>query len=97
MTSPIDLAVRRGALQAQIAMQRQQLGPLLRPVENGLAVADQAVKGAQWLRAHSLQVGAAALVLALLRPRRAWRWGRRSFALWRGWQALKQRLDALTA
>jgi hypothetical protein len=43
------------------------------------------------LRRNPLVVGAAALVLVLLKPARLWRWGRRSLFVWQGWRALRQK------
>lgn len=89
----LTLASRHGALRARIAAQRVQLAEQVQPVAQVLTYADRGLAGVDWLKAHPQAVGGAALVLALLRPQRAWRWARRGFVLWRGWQGLKRRLS----
>lgn len=54
-----------------------------------LALVDRGVAGLHWFRAHPEYPLGAAAVLALLRPRRALRWGLR---LWWGWRSARQAL-----
>lgn len=91
----LDLAARRGALQARIATQRQMLAQHAAPLSLSLSMADKAAAGVDWAKHNPLPVGAAVAVLAILKPRRAWRWARRSFFLWQGWQRVRRTLSGL--
>jgi len=84
----LELAVRRGELTATIAMQRQHLAARLEPVEVVCGAFDRAASGANWIRRHPGVVGAALALLVITRPKRAVRWARRAFFLWRGWKGL---------
>lgn len=88
----LELAARRGELRARCAAQREALAAHAWPLENALAAADRAALGVDWLKRHPAAVGAAALGLALARPRRAWAWAKRGFFLWQGWKALQAKL-----
>ena len=59
-----------------------------------LALADRVRAGWLWLRAHPQLPLAAAVVLVVLRPRRAWRWGLRLWWGWRSWQRMQRWLQA---
>lgn len=88
----LELATRHGALKARIAEQRRQLARHAVPLEAALAKGDALLDGVDWLKHHPVAVGAAVAAVAIVRPQRAWRWGRRGFFLWRSWQAVKSRL-----
>jgi len=88
----LELATRHGALKARIAEQRRQLARHAVPLEAALAKGDALLDGVDWLKHHPVAVGAAVAAVAVVRPKRAWRWGRRGFFLWRSWQAVKSRL-----
>ena len=68
------------------------------PIAGALATADRAVAlgryGVAYIRTHPLQVGAAFALLAILRPRRVWRWSRRAFIAWGAWRKLRARIEA---
>ena len=85
----LKLATRHGVLQARIDEQRRQLARHVEPLQGALAKGDTVLKGVDWLKHHPAAVGVAVAAAVIARPKRAWRWGRRSFLLWRGWQALK--------
>lgn len=85
----LELATRHGALKARIDEQRRQLARHVEPLQGALAKGDAVLKGVDWLKHHPAAVGVAVAAAVIARPKRAWRWGRRSFLLWRGWQALK--------
>ena len=44
----------------------------------------------QTLLMRAVAVAVASVVVA--RPQRAWRWARRGFFVWRGWQAIRTKL-----
>lgn len=88
----LELMERRGELRARCAAQRQAIAADSEPLIKLFAVADQVHAGASWLRQNPAVVGVAAAVLVVLRPRRAWRLGRRGLMLWQGWRAVRQRL-----
>ncbi len=52
-----------------------------------LALADRVHEGWRWLRANPAAPMAALVVVAVLRPRRVWRWG---WKLWWGWRTLRR-------
>lgn len=56
-------------------------------LQRPLAVVDRLHDGWRWLSAHPEVPIAAVVVVAVLRPRRAWRWGLR---LWSGWLVLRR-------
>lgn len=91
----IELAVRRGRLLERIARERMTLGEQMQPVVQALGRVDQAVvllrQGADWVRQHPLPVLGGVTLLAALRPRRAWRWGRRLFLAWKAVRGLQSR------
>ena len=95
----IELALKRGRLQERIAAQRATLAAQMGPIVATLGTADRAValgrSGIEYVRTHPLAVGAAFAVLAALRPKRVWRWGRRAFLAWTAWRKLRVRLEGL--
>jgi len=88
----LELATRHGALQARIAEQRRQLARHAEPLEAALVRGDAVLKGVDWLKHHPLAVGFAVASVVVARPKRAWRWARRGFFVWRGWQAVRTKL-----
>ena len=90
-----DLAVRHGALRARIAQQRDDLARHAVPLESALAKGDAVLKGVDWFKHHPAAVAAAVAAVVVARPGRAWRWAKRGFFVWRGWQSIKKSLSAL--
>ncbi len=88
----LDLATRRGELTAQIAMQRTALAGRMQPVKPVFGAADRVVDGAHWLKRHPQVIAAFAVGLVVAKPRRAWRWAKRAFFLWRSWRTLRSQL-----
>lgn len=93
----IELAVKRGRLQERIAGQRATLARQALPLVDALAMTDQVVvtgrRGLDYLRAHPGQLAGAVAVLAVLRPKRVWRWGQRAFVAWEIWRRVRGRLE----
>jgi hypothetical protein len=96
MTMPRRQAItpRQQALLLRSATLRSQLAAQGRLLQGPLALADRLRGGWRWLRAHPEVPVAAVVALAVLRPRRAWRWAQRAWWGWRVWQRL-QRLQQL--
>lgn len=94
----IDIGVRRGRLIERIASQRIQLGQQLQPVADALNVVDRRIasvrSGIGYLRQHPGIVVAAVALLAIVKPRRAWRWAKRGLIAWQTWRSLSARLTA---
>ena len=88
----LELASRHGALQARIDEQRRTLARHIQPLKGVFAKGDAVVEGIGWLKQHPGVVGALVAATAIMRPKRAWRWGRRGFLVWQGWQALRKNL-----
>lgn len=76
-------ALRQQRLLARSTMLRAALARDLQALEGPARWADQGLAGWRWLRAHPEWPLAGVALVALLRPRRAWRW---SLRLWWGWR-----------
>jgi len=88
----LALAMRHGALKARIEEQRRALARHVAPLESALARGDVALQGVNWLKHHPAAIVAAVAAAVILRPKAAWRWAKRGFFVWRGWQAIRQTL-----
>jgi len=91
----LELATRHGALKARIDEQRRTLARQVLPLEAALAKGDTVLRGVDWLKHHPAAVGIAVAAAVVMRPKRTWRWARRSFFLWRGWQAIRKSLSGV--
>jgi hypothetical protein len=81
-----QIHARRERLLAKAAAQREEVVLLLAPWQAPLAVADKGLTVAAYLRAHPSIVLVAVAAVVVLSPKRAFRWARRSFAVWRGYR-----------
>lgn len=81
-----QIHVRRERLVAKAAAQRDEVALLLAPLAGPLAMADRGVAAAVYVRTHPEIVLIAAAALVVLSPKRALRWARRAFAVWRGYR-----------
>lgn len=88
----LELATRHGALKARIDEQRRALARQAVPLEAALAKGDTVLRGVDWLKHHPVAIGVAVAAAVVMRPKRAWRWARRGFFLWRGWLAVRKSL-----
>lgn len=93
----LELATRHGALKVRIAAQRDALAAQAQPLKSALAKADVVMEGADWLKHHPAAIGLAVAAVVVARPARAWRWAKRGFVVWRGWQAFRDALSRLGA
>lgn len=85
-----QLVMRSGLLRQRLADDVQVLQP-------PLALADQVCQGWHWLRAHPEVLAGGALLLALVRPRRAWRLASRAWAGWQLWRRVQRLQQGWTA
>ena len=97
MSRLAQLHFRRERLIAKSAAQRDELALLVVPLRRPAHVADRAVAGAQYLRAHPGVVVIAVAALVVLSPKRAFRWARRAFGLWRGYRLVARVLAQVAA
>ena len=97
MSRLAQLHVRRERLIAKSAAQRDELALLVVPLRRPVHVADRAVAGAQYLRAHPGVVVIAVAAFVVLSPKRAFRWARRAFGLWRGYRLVARVLARVAA
>jgi len=88
----MELALRHGALRERIAEQRRILASHAGPLERALGNADRALAGIAWVKTHPQVVGVAVAVVVVASPKRAWRWSKRFYFVWRGWQSLRNSL-----
>ena len=86
MRSAGELRDQRARLLARAALEREQLSVQLEAWRAPLALVDKSIAATRYLRRHPQWIVAAAVVLALLRPRRALAWARRGFIAWRTWR-----------
>ena len=102
----LALADRQRRLLARSAALRERFGSEMAQWQPPLALLDrtQAAAGQswRWLRAHPEVPAGAAVLLLVLRPRRAfslaflgWRLGRRAWKGWRLWQTLRRSSELL--
>jgi hypothetical protein len=84
------LLLRRQLLQLRSAELRLRVERDVIRLAPALALADRGVAGLHWLRAHPEWPLGAAVVLVLLKPRRALRWG---LQLWWGWRSVRRALE----
>ena len=87
-STTLELALKKQRLQIASESLRTEFGLCatgLAPVFSG---ADCAVEGVRWVRRNPEFLIAAAVALAVARPKRAWRWARRAFVGWQVWRKL---------
>jgi hypothetical protein len=88
----MEFAQRQGVLHERIAAQRRALATHAAPLESALAGVDKALAGVDWLKKHPEVVGFTVAVGVVVSPKRAWRWTRRAFIVWRGWRSVRNLL-----
>lgn len=89
----LELATRKGMLEARIDEQRRTLCQQSLPLQGALARGDVVLHGVDWLKHHPAAVALAVVAVVVARPGRAWRWAKRGFFVWRGWQAIRNSLS----
>ena len=91
------IRAKRSLLLARAAVERERISVQLRAWEAPLALVDRSLALARAVRRHPQWIIAAAVVIAILRPRRAFAWMRRGFIAWRAWRWVAVSLRGLTA
>ena len=81
------LALRQQVLRLRSTELRGRLVADAAVLQPPLALADRGHEGWRWLRANPAAPMGALGVVAVLRPRRVWRWG---WKLWWGWRTLRR-------
>lgn len=92
-----ELALKKEALVARAAMQRDQIEDALLPWRQPLALADKAVEGYAFLKRHPGIVVALAAAAVIWQPRRLLRWVSKSWVLWRASRGLRAAAARLLA
>jgi len=90
-----EIRARRAHLLARAAVERERISVQLRAWEAPLAVADKAYAAARYVRRHPQWLVGLAVVLAILRPRRALAWARNGLIAWRTWRWMSNALRGL--
>ena len=85
---------RRADLIARAAVERERVSVQIDKWRSAFVLADRAVALARAIRGHPEWSVAAAVLIVVLRPRRALAWVRRGFAAWRAWRWIEQTLRA---
>lgn len=91
------LVQRREALIARSAALRERMTRDAAPVAASLERVDHLLDALRWLREHPFVPAVGAAVVALRRPRKAWRWASRAWAVWRGWRRLRRLINPARA
>jgi len=92
-----EIRARRAQLMARAAIERERLSVRLHAWEAPLSLVDRAVAAAHYVRRHPQWLVAAALLIAVLRPRRALALARNGLIAWRAWRWISQSLHSLAA
>jgi hypothetical protein len=85
----IELALEKQRLRLEIAAQRQAIAEYTEGLKPAFEVADRVRTGVRWFGRHPEAVAGGVTLLVVARPRTLrffWRWGRRSFLVWRLWR-----------
>jgi len=92
MNSVTRIRAERAHLLARAAVERERLLVRLQAWEAPLSLVDRAVAAAHYVRRHPQWLVAAALLIAVLRPRRALALARNGLIAWRAWRWIAQSL-----
>ena len=85
----IDLATRKLILQQRSAVLRELLAvQLAQTVAPVIQTADRVEAGGKWIKRHPVWIAALALGLMVWRPRGAFKWAGKAWALWQTWQRM---------
>lgn len=97
MNSPDEFRSKRSSLMARAAVERERLVMQLQTWEAPFALADKGLAAARFARQNPHWIAAAAVLLMVLRPRRALSWARNGLIAWRAWRWISQSLRGLAS
>ncbi|MBE0622670.1 MAG: YqjK-like family protein [Burkholderiales bacterium] len=83
---------RRARLLERAAREREDVAQTMQSWAQPLDFVDRCVDAVRFVVARPPLVAGAAFILALLRPRRAFKWARRAFGLWQGYRWLNRKI-----
>jgi hypothetical protein len=90
----VELRIERTLLLERIAVQRQTLRQQLAPVQRASDVTDRfndlLARAIVFVKTNPQSLAAVGLLVALVKPRSAWRWAKRGFMLWRTAKVVRQ-------
>lgn len=87
---PAELTQRRQRLQHRIAQQRTILAADVKGLLPVASAIDTGRNTVQWVRNHPELSLAAVAAIVVLKPRFAFRWGKRGLLLWQTWRRLRK-------
>ena len=86
------IEARRARLLERAAREREDVAQTLQSWAQPLGFIDRCVEAVRFVVSRPPLVAGAALVLALLRPRSAFKWARRALGLWQGYRWLNRKI-----
>lgn len=86
--------LKRALLLERAAREREGVALALQVWTQPLAFVDRCIGAVRYVVSRPPLVAAAALVFALLRPRRALKWARRGWGIWQGYRWLTRKSAA---
>jgi hypothetical protein len=86
------IQTKRALLIERAARQRADLAQTLQSWAQPLGFVDRGLAAVRFVLARPPLLAGAALVMVLLRPRRAVKWARRAWGLWRSYRWLTQKV-----
>lgn len=89
----LELALKKQRLQIVGETLRADFARSAAGLSPAFAGADCVVEGVRWVRRNPQFVIAATVALVVIRPKSAWRWGRRAFVGWQAWRKLRELLE----
>jgi len=90
-----EIRARRARLMARAAVERERISVQLHAWQAPLALADKGFAAARYVRRNPQWIVAAAVLLVVLRPRRALAWARNGLIAWRTWRWISHSLRRL--
>jgi hypothetical protein len=88
----VTIETKRARLLERAARERADVAQTLQRWEQPLSFIDHCLQAVRYVIVRPPLLGGATLLLVLLRPRSAFRWARRAFALWQGYRWLTKKI-----
>jgi hypothetical protein len=90
----LAIQAKRARLILRAAREREDLAYALQSFSRPLGFIDRCLEGLRFVIARPPLLAGTLFVLALLRPRRAWKWARRAFGVWQSYRWLTKKAAA---